>query len=171
MKYRDIPQISPYGKYQVNVSWHYLEKQIADAKRDYNLNLDPDFQREHVWTEEQQIRFCEWILRGGKTGRHLLFNCKNWNRGTPYDYELVDGKQRINAVLRYLHNEIPVFGNNFCKDFTDNMRLTGPDFIWCINDLATREEVLQCYLDFNGAGTPHTQAELNRVRALLKKKK
>jgi len=38
-----------------------------------------------------------------------------------------------------------------------------------MNDLKTRAEVLQWYIEFNAGGTPHTEAEINRVRELLKK--
>ena len=36
-----------------------------------------------------------------------------------------------------------------------------------VNDLQTREEVLQWYLELNSAGTPHSKEELDRVKALL----
>lgn len=38
-----------------------------------------------------------------------------------------------------------------------------------VNNLLTRREVLQWYVEFNSGGTPHTTEELDRVRALLRK--
>ncbi len=43
------------------------------------------------------------------------------------------------------------------------------DFVFCVNDLQTRAEVLQWYLDLNEGGVVHTSEELNRVRAMLAK--
>jgi hypothetical protein len=40
-----------------------------------------------------------------------------------------------------------------------------------VNDLKTREEVLQWYLDLNSGGVVHTEEELNRVREMLEKEK
>lgn len=65
-----------------------------------------------------------------------------------------------------MSNEIPAFGNYFA-DYTDKLRLTDASFRMCINDLKTRAEVLQWYLEMNSGGVVHTDEELNRVRRLL----
>lgn len=36
-----------------------------------------------------------------------------------------------------------------------------------VNELATRAEVLQWYIELNTGGTPHADAEIARVRSLL----
>ena len=36
-----------------------------------------------------------------------------------------------------------------------------------VNDLKTRKEVLQWYVDLNAGGTVHTEAEIDKVRKLL----
>ena len=38
------------------------------------LQLNPEFQRGHVWTEEQQIAWVEYYLRGGKSGNTIYLN-------------------------------------------------------------------------------------------------
>ena len=40
-----------------------------------------------------------------------------------------------------------------------------------INDLETRAEVLDFYLQYNGCGVAHSEEELARVRALLEAEK
>lgn len=72
------------------------------------MQLNPDFQRGHVWIENQQIKYIEYILRGGKTARVIY-----------------------------------------------------------LNNLKTRKEVLQWYLEFNSYGTIHTEEEINKVKKLL----
>jgi len=79
---------------------------------------------------------------------------------------LVDGKQRIHAVLRFLHNEIPAFGTLF-NDYKDRLTMTMASFTFCVADLPTRAQVLQWYLQFNAGGTAHTPEEIERVKALL----
>jgi len=36
-----------------------------------------------------------------------------------------------------------------------------------VNNLKTRKEVLQWYIEFNSGGTVHTDAEIQRVKKLL----
>ena len=38
-----------------------------------------------------------------------------------------------------------------------------------INNLQTRKEVLQWYIELNSGGTVHTDAEIDRVKKLLRK--
>lgn len=84
--------------------------------------------------------FFEDILRGGESGRDFYFNHPGWFGDWKGEYVCVDGLQRITAVLRFLNNEIPVFGHYF-NEYEDAlpMRL---HFQWHINDLQTNEEVL-----------------------------
>jgi hypothetical protein len=167
MKYSDIKQF-PRSNYQITVDWKSLQFQLDWMSKDYRADFDPDFQRGHVWTEEQQISYCEYILRGGPSGRDVYFNCPNReNGGIEGDFTLVDGKQRIQAVLRFLNNEIRVFGT-YHRDFEGPLRSMSCNFQWHVAAIETRAELLEWYLDFNSGGTDHRQEELDRVRELLR---
>lgn len=164
--YAKIPKFTPSGSYRINVGWDYLEEWLKRHMED-GLNLDPDFQRAHVWTEQQQVAYVEYSLRGGKSGRELFFNCKGWHAGER-DFEtfvIVDGKQRLKAVRRFLNNEIPAFGT-LRKDFKGRMRMQDADFVVTMNDLNTRKEVLKWYLEMNTGGTPHTEEEILKVEVM-----
>jgi hypothetical protein len=167
-RFKDIPQLTKSGNYQVNVSWTFLEEQLAHYGERQMLDLDPDFQRGHVWDEIKQRRYVEFILRGGQSSRVLYFNCTSWGYGYDTPIQLVDGKQRLEAVRKFLKNELQAFGS-YSREFTDNLRLVGPDFLFNVNNLKTRSEVLQWYLDLNDGGVVHSEAELAKVRTLLAK--
>lgn len=65
---------------------------------------------------------------------------------------------------------MPVFGGNFFEDFTDEPVMSGPSFHFHVNDLKTRGEILQWYLDLNTGGTVHTEGELSKVKELITNK-
>jgi uncharacterized protein DUF262 len=170
MRFEDIPQFTRSATYAVDIPWFTLERHFMTQVREEHLDPNPDFQRGYVWTPEQKTRYIEFALRGGKTGRDIYTNHPSWNRihGRSSDaYVLVDGKQRLEAVFGFLHNRVPVFGGHYFQEFTDALHLTGPSFRWHVNDLKTRAEVLQWYIDLNSGGTVHGDEEINRVRALL----
>lgn len=127
--------------------------------------MDPDFQRGHVWTPEQQVAYVEYVLRGGTSGNTIYLNCPGWPISTE-DYVLVDGKQRLTAVMGFLRDEIKAF-NYKHSEFTGKIRLSGPRFRWVVNNLPTRAAVLQWYLEMNTGGTVHSAAEINKVRQML----
>lgn len=166
MKFRDIPQVSKYAGYRINVSWRFLENWLNDIRLSNGLDLDPLYQRGHVWTESQQVRYVEWVLRGGKSGKDLNFNSPGWQRtNDSHPVELVDGKQRLTAVLRFLRNELKAF-DSFYSEFEDRLPIDA-DFVVYINDFKTKKEVMQWYIDMNTGGTVHAEEEIVRVKRLV----
>lgn len=164
-RFRDIPQFIRDGNWECDFTIDDALGCIEKWREEYNLDTNPDFQRLHVWTEEQQIAWIEFILRGGKTGKVLYFNCPQW-AGRVGDMVLVDGKQRLEAIRRFVRNEIPVFGSYY-REFTDHMGLTYAGVKLNVNTLPTRADVLRWYIQMNRGGTPHTKEEIAKAEALL----
>ena len=165
------------ASYQFNMPWKDLEKWIEDNSKEKvneegyeGLNLNPDFQRIHVWTEEKQKAYVEFRLRYGNSGKDLLFNYPGYATIEPGEMVLVDGKQRLEAVRKFLRNELRIFEGYYLKDFTDHLR-PDMDFLICINDLKTKKEILQWYLEINDGGVVHTKDEIDKVKDLLKLEK
>lgn len=167
MKFRDIEKLTRVGSYQVNMPLIYFESWIKKSIEDGGLILNPDFQRGHIWNEKQQIAYIEFLLRGGKSGRILYFNCPDWSAGgREGEFVCVDGLQRTTAILKFLNNEIPAFGVYY-KDYEDKLPID-IDVLINVNELQTKKEVLKWYIEMNDGGTPHTESEINKVRDMLK---
>ena len=171
-KFADIPRFTRDGNYCVDISLDYFPSAMKHYREEYGLDLDVDFQRAHVWSDEQASAFVEHILRGGRGSETIRFNMASWSSGkTPEEHGVtpmvcVDGKQRLTAVERFLNDEIPAFGS-YRSEYTDRPRMVIAGLKFMVNDLATRREVLQWYLDINSGGVAHTETELDKVRALL----
>jgi hypothetical protein len=170
MKFKDIPQLTRSANYRVNQDWNYLIETIKrySDKDLCPLDIDPDFQRGHVWTEQQQIAYVEFKLRGGSGSNELQFNCPGWMNDFRGPFVLVDGKQRLTAVMKFLNNELPIFDGQYFKDFEGSVSFN-VDFVFHINDLSTMEDVYKWYIELNSGGTPHTKEELDKVKKMLKK--
>ena len=162
-KFRDIPQMSVAG-YECDIQWDYLRQWIG-SHEDMKIELDPEYQRGHVWTEAQQIAYVEHVLHGGTGGKDIYWNCPGWMSTWTGPLELVDGKQRITAVLAFLDNKIPAFGFYY-REYEDNLHILVATFRFHINNLRKRKDILQWYLDLN-SGVAHTDDELNKVRKML----
>lgn len=170
MKFTEIPKYTESNHYSINVSWDFLLEHLKrqQNKKLASLELNPDFQRGHVWTEEQQIDYVEYKLADGPGAEIINFNCVGWMTTFEGPYVCVDGLQRITAVQAFLENKIKAFGH-FYSEFEDQHQLSRIYFIFNINNLKTRKEVLTWYLEVNHQGTPHTKKELDKVRDLLNK--
>jgi len=185
MNLKDIPQFCQDGHYQVDTCLDMFEENIKRYEVEYGLILNPDFQRGHVWSRDQQIAFVEYFLKGGRSGRTLYFNHPFWMRWqekykpeTYHDFVVVDGLQRITALLAFVRGELPAFGlyvysllNPPNAERFDGKLMTlecNSNLIININNLPTRAKVLNWYLQMNSGGTPHTEAELKKVRDMLR---
>ena len=107
------------------------------------------------------------MLRGGKGSNEIRFNCVGWMEDFRGPFLLVDGKQRLEAVRRFLDNKLPVFIGHYCGDFEDKLKLAHVDFVMMVNSLPDLKAVLQWYLEINAGGIAHTKEELDKVRRLL----
>lgn len=167
-KFSDIKQL-PKSYYNIDVDLNSLEQHIQHYL-DQGLELNPDFQRSHVWTQAQQIAYVEFVLQGGVMNTPIYFNCPGFSSGNrpKGKFVLVDGKQRLTALLAFLHDEIPAFGHIFSQ-YTDRIRTTISSVKVHVAELNTKKEVLEWYLAINAGGTPHSTEELERVHALLAK--
>jgi uncharacterized protein with ParB-like and HNH nuclease domain len=173
-RFQDIEPFMSDGRYSIDVSFGELENELNRYREECNLDINPDFQRGYVWTDEQKTKYVEFVLRRGKSSKEFLFNCAGFMRGSTEQMVLVDGKQRISACLDFLHNKIPAFGCYYSQ-FNDNKSSLCHNhrysFKFLINDLETRQEVLEWYLQLNSGGTVHTEEDLNKVRKLLEQEK
>jgi hypothetical protein len=173
--HRDIYNpVSFLGNAEV-ISMRSLVDRIDDPSIDNGgIVLDPDYQRGHVWTDEQRSNFVGHLLSGGMVPPIIL------NRDNTYQIsdEVVDGKQRLCSVYLWYTGEIPAnvwMGNTvtpvWAKDLSpEDFRLatgiSGAKLSLSYVCLS-RKEVLSLYLRLNRGGTVHSEAEIARVKALL----
>ena len=97
-KFKEIPQFTRDGSYAIDCSLPFLKDWVADEQNE-GLELNPDFQRGHVWTREQEIAYIEFLLRGGRTGRDLYFNKPSWEKYLRSQYR----HRQLIIVKSFLH--------------------------------------------------------------------
>lgn len=62
LRFIDIPQLlTNKTNYKIDVGFKYFSKTIQQFIDEDGLILIPEFQRGHVWTEEQQEKYVEYI--------------------------------------------------------------------------------------------------------------
>lgn len=163
------------AKWHADYRWSGIEKALAEMGHDHGgLELVPDFQRGHVWTEIQQSHFVENCLRGivPTSGFLLQFNCPTWGEhraptDLPNGLQCIDGLQRYTAITRFVRGEINAFGLHANE-------LAGTQFATnrfhmkvAVHQFTKRSDLLKFYIDINSGGTQHSPEEIERVRGLL----
>lgn len=85
---------------------------FLDLERNNQLDLNPPYQRKSVWTPKDRRFFLDTIFRNYPTPPIFIHRSLNEN-GIP-KYHVVDGKQRLETILRFANNKIaldPSFGD------------------------------------------------------------
>lgn len=154
-----------------NLSMRMLVNRLADPL----FLSEPDYQRGRAWSDEQCSRFVGFLCEGGVVPP-LFVQRWDWAKGPARPDELLDGLQRATAIRRFCAGEVPMELADsrivYLSDMTENdqrqlLGPSGPTVVLRYVQCSTRAEVLRFYLRLNRGGTPHTDAEIQRVRDLL----
>ncbi len=143
-------------------------RNTQSAVQNFEIDLDPDFQRGVVWSQDNQMDFIGFLLEGGVTTSIILNEFPKQS-----NYAVVDGLQRMTAALRWSKGEIPgrLMGGKliYLADLDDVSRRTVGMSIGLTYKLCsmTRVQVLEFYILYNSGGTAHSREEINRVKDLL----
>lgn len=68
----------------------------------YRIDLDADYQREKIWSKKQQEDLLDSILNDIDIPKIYLVEVKDSKQ---FDYECIDGKQRMTTLLRFFKPE------------------------------------------------------------------
>lgn len=98
------------------ISW------FAREDRSGTLDLSPDFQRRHVWEDEQSSYLIDTILNG-LPFPEIYVRSETSAEGIT-TYEVVDGQQRIRSILDFATDDLVLVGEDvspkwFGKSFED----------------------------------------------------
>lgn len=68
----------------------------------YRIDVDADYQREKIWSIEQQEKLLDSIINDIDIPKIYLVKVEDNNN---FDYECIDGKQRMTTLLRFFKPE------------------------------------------------------------------
>ncbi len=94
---------------QHNIAW-FKDQHAADK-----LNLSPDFQRNHVWLEDEASYLIDTILHELPFPEIYIRNIVDEDGGSKF--EVVDGQQRIRTILGFAAGDFPLRGDDVSPKF------------------------------------------------------
>jgi hypothetical protein len=95
---------------------------VAEFYENFRLNkynFDPPYQRKSVWTDEKQSFFVDSVLKNFPIPPIFLRQHIDDETGKT-KYDVIDGKQRLLSLIRFIQDEIPVT-TEFEDPFYDEM--------------------------------------------------
>lgn len=139
----------------------YARNLYAGERKLGNFIL-PAFQRPPVWTQEQQVRFIESIWQRLPLGAYIV-NRVLEPLGNPHDNLLLDGQQRITAILAYVDNAFPVMGY-YWRDLSRSEQ-RGFEMVpmpYLETKLTNMDHIKEVYDRLAYGGTPHEPKDADK---------
>lgn len=142
----------------------------ADGNKNY-------YQRDFVWTLENKQNLIESIYNHVDCGK-ILIRLRDWNELEPMQAkgetelsfkDIVDGKQRLDAVRGFIMNEYPDKHGNYYGDLSQRAQRQLTDhqlFSYSEMRNVSDAEVLAQFLKMNFEGVPQSTEHLDFVRSL-----
>lgn len=82
--------------------------ELLENMRNDSYFVDDSFQRRLVWTEKQKVRLVQTVLMGFPMPEIYLWQQKADPESGRQAHSIVDGQQRLTALLQYTANEWPL---------------------------------------------------------------
>jgi hypothetical protein len=159
-----IPSLITRGQIQLN----FMQMSTMSIFTYYyhsGIDMDPDYQRGNVWTLEDKVELIQSIFNNVDIGKFVLIQL-DYKADSP-GLEVLDGKQRITALVEFLENRFQVNGY-FYKDLCSRDQSHFDDYPVAIALIknATPKQKLDYFLRLNTSGHAVDKNHLAKVRAM-----
>jgi len=178
MKYRTAEEnktIEPFSQKEdvfINSSNRVLSDIVGSMYYRFGIEMDPDYQREHVWDLADKVNLIESMFNNIDIGKFVFVHN---GYGSDKLYEIVDGKQRLTAFIEFMERRFAYKGKYWDDlSFRDQDRLE--NYSVGIGELRsldgkplTKTQKYQSFLKLNTTGKAQDPKHIKYVEALLSK--
>lgn len=137
-----------------------FNRPLVEGERAVGAFVLPPFQRPAVWTLGQKVKLIESFLDGLPVPPYVIN--RDLEEGYVYDRWLLDGQQRITAVVEFIAGEFPVRNIRFpevCE--ADQWWFLSRPFHCLETELQDEDLLREIYQRLAFGGTPHQQAHFD----------
>jgi hypothetical protein len=135
---------------------------------EYGIDFNPEYQRGHVWEHEQKVNLIDSIMKHIDIGKFAIIH-REFKLGEK-SYEMLDGKQRVSALLEFYLGRFTYKGRTFQSLHPrDQHHFMSYNLSYAESRDLTQEQKLRYFLKLNTTGTPVDPAHMERVAKMLEK--
>lgn len=133
----------------------------------FGINDDMDYQRELVWEHEDKVALIDSIFKNIDIGKFCLIKLPF--KPNSFSYEILDGKQRLNALKEFFESRFKYKGKYF-HEMSPRDRNQFEDFSvsWAETGRITDEQKYRYFLRLNTQGKPQDAKHMDKVMKLWK---
>lgn len=131
------------------------------------MDMDPEYQRGDVWDESDKVALIDSMFKNIDIGKFTLIRLPYSEKGPMY--EILDGKQRLRAIIDFLEGRFEYKGKKF-RDLhpKDRYHFEGYPILYAETEGLTLQQKALYFLKLNTAGKPQDPKHLGKVEKLLR---
>lgn len=136
----------------------------------FGVDFDPDYQRDFVWNDKDKEKLIQSVFENTDIGKFVFVKLP-WKDADSPAYQILDGKQRLSALVDYYLNKFP-YNGFFYDDLMTSDQYWFKNHAVSIAELPeniSRKQILKTFILLNTAGHVVEEEQLEKVRLLLEK--
>lgn len=132
------------------------------------VDMNPDYQRDFVWFKWDKVNLIESIFDNVDIGK-FVFVHKKYKDNEP-SYEILDGKQRLNALIEFYEDRFTYKGLKFSElsnrdqNHIENYPISYAE----VGENVSREGVINIFIKVNTCGRVMDKDHLEKVKGMIK---
>jgi hypothetical protein len=153
---------------QSDLNFHFMSSQIGSLFHYYydNLDMSPDYQRGNVWNLDDKVSLIDSIFNDIDIGKFVIvFTGYTGNS----HYEILDGKQRLNAIIEFYENRFEYMGKTYynLNGFDQSKFCNHMISLARVDQTLTSEMKYRYFLRLNTGGKVQDPKHIEYVKGLL----
>ena len=140
----------------------------------FGCDMNPEYQRGNVWTVEQEEKLIDSIFKQINIGS-FIFAERYWCNGQKVIgdmYEIVDGKQRLTAILHFIEGKIKYNGlyyhemHNYNRNFFEDSQIMVGEISF--KNGYNKKEVIENFIRLNECGSTMKGNIIEQAKKIMK---
>jgi hypothetical protein len=178
VSYKSPEEIESIERLEVDddIRFSYSQRDISSLINlylgKYGIDLDPEYQRGNVWKHHQKISLIDSIFNNIDIGKFAVIK-RPWGPDgskplTPKLHEMLDGKQRLTAIIEFYLGMFTYKGKTFdqlCP--LDKQHFKYYSVSEAETEPLTDEQKYRYFLKLNTTGTPVDPEHMEKVAMML----
>lgn len=156
-----------------DVRLNFFQSQVESLLHSYygsyaGIDLNPDYQRGNVWGLEDKVSLIDSVFNLVDIGKFVLIKLPYEEGGK--GFEVLDGKQRLTALLEFYEDRFQYKGKFFRElSWKDRHHFLGFGISRAEtrSEEITQEQKYKYFLKLNTSGKPQDPSHLQKVKELL----
>lgn len=165
----DVEKFTQDEDVQFSFSQRQISSLLHTSYSTFGIDLEADYQRGNVWSEEQKVALIDLIFRNIDIGKFTLIR-RSFKTKQDFLYEILDGKQRLTAIREFFEGRFKYKGKTFQELHPfDQNHFEDYDISYASTEPLTDEQKYRYFLKLNVSGVPMDENHLKKVEKMLKK--